>query len=309
MIKNIIGDDEKSRREFESYLDVWERSADLKDFEEVDADSDWLKVRSRMKVFKTRERIPFRSFALRIAALVVLALGLTWFLTQVLDYASRGTTQPADQLADIPSSRSNYVLDDGTMISLNNGSTIEVDKNFGVENRTIHLKGEAYFDVARNENLPFKIYTSNSVVEVLGTSFCIKESEEEVVVGVVSGKVALYDQQDSSKRVDLLANNTGYFRNSDRHVDSRPVLDLNSISWHTRTFHFNDLTLDKVGKVIADFYRLELIPNGDIHSFDEVHISELSVESLDDVLQTVNQSLVGDVRIVKSGNYLLLTTP
>ncbi len=48
MIKNIIDNDEESRRQFDEYLDLWENSANLKDFDKIDDEKDWKMVRQRM---------------------------------------------------------------------------------------------------------------------------------------------------------------------------------------------------------------------------------------------------------------------
>lgn len=309
MINKIIGDDEKSRQEFEAYLDVWERSANLKDFEEVDADSDWMKVRSRMKVYKTKGRIPVRAFALRIAAVLVLALGLTYLLNQVLKVADEVTADSTEIIADANDGIRQVLLEDGTMISLNEGASIKYDEDFGINNRTIHLEGEAFFDVARNEELPFRVYSESTVVEVLGTSFNVKESTEEVVVGVVSGKVAFYDRVDSTIRVDLVANNTGYFKVKDHEIDSKAILNRNSLAWYTRKFVFNDLPLDEVCRVLADFYHLELVLNDKI-SYESITIKEMNTDSLslNEMILNINEALVEDVRIAINGNYLYVSS-
>jgi hypothetical protein len=75
MIDKLIHDDEKSRRDFDAYIEVWEKSADIKDFDKIDTLADWQKVRSRIGFKTISRRLPFRSYLVRIAAVLILAAG------------------------------------------------------------------------------------------------------------------------------------------------------------------------------------------------------------------------------------------
>ena len=90
MINKIIQDDEHSRKEFEKYLEVWESSAGVKDFEKIDVEKDWKKVRSRMGFKLSRKPIPMHRYFLRIAAILILALGLAYFFQQLLERSVNG---------------------------------------------------------------------------------------------------------------------------------------------------------------------------------------------------------------------------
>jgi ferric-dicitrate binding protein FerR (iron transport regulator) len=304
MIEKIIGDDEQSRKEFDQYLDVWEKSADLKAFDEIDAGADWKKVRSRMRFYKTRERIPLRTYLIRIAAVVVLAVSLAYFLNKLMVHVSHEDAIYTEFAAnDLPRS---IELADGSVISLNRGAKIIYNDGFGDLNRDIILEGEAYFEVTRNEALPFKVHSNNSTVEVLGTEFDVKADSSSVLVSVVSGKVALYESADTENRIELLADNTGFYNMSKNQIKSETSLDQNILAWHTRKFVFRDLPLEEVCRVLADFYQLELITAKDLEFNESINVT-CSTESLDDVLYSINNSIVADVRLLKQNELLIVS--
>ena len=49
------------------------------------------------------------------------------------------------------------ILQDGSIVHLNSDSRLRYPKQFGLFNRTVELWGEGYFNVARDENRPFKV--------------------------------------------------------------------------------------------------------------------------------------------------------
>lgn len=71
------------------------------------------------------------------------------------------------------------VLADGTKVWLNSASSITFPAAFDSKVRQVELVGEAYFEVARNKNVPFHVKTANQLVEVLGTHFNINAYEDE----------------------------------------------------------------------------------------------------------------------------------
>ncbi|AHF92552.1 anti-FecI sigma factor FecR [Opitutaceae bacterium TAV5] len=82
-------------------------------------------------------------------------------------------------------------LGDGTKITLNAGSTLSYPDAFGPRNRVVRLKGEGFFDVARDERRPFVVETSTLRVTVLGTQFNVRAFDDgsQAQVTLVHGKV------------------------------------------------------------------------------------------------------------------------
>ncbi|MBU2978558.1 FecR domain-containing protein [Alteromonas sp. C1M14] len=79
-------------------------------------------------------------------------------------------------------------LDDGSVVTLNTDSRIEV--TFSDDNRIVKLlKGEVYFDVAANKQRPFWVYTNQDRVRVVGTEFLIRYLADNFKLMVTEGIV------------------------------------------------------------------------------------------------------------------------
>ncbi|ASZ14224.1 FecR domain-containing protein [Chitinophaga pendula] len=86
--------------------------------------------------------------------------------------------------------RKTLKLTDGTTVYLEPGAELTCEKTFGDKTRTVHLSGEAFFEVATDAVHPFMISTSLIHTTVLGTSFNIASDDHgDASVTVVSGKV------------------------------------------------------------------------------------------------------------------------
>ena len=91
-----------------------------------------------------------------------------------------------------------FDLADGSQVHLNARSELKVLPGFGEEARQVELKGEAFFEVARDEDHPFSIMTRGVQTTVLGTSFNVRAypGEELDKIAVKSGKVRVDAHED-----------------------------------------------------------------------------------------------------------------
>lgn len=94
-------------------------------------------------------------------------------------------------------SKTKLYLPDGTLVWLNAGSKMSYAQDFGINERSLNLSGEAYFEVTRNEEIPFKVHTEELDVKVLGTKFNFRNYKDdlEAKVCLLEGKVALNTRQ------------------------------------------------------------------------------------------------------------------
>ncbi len=89
------------------------------------------------------------------------------------------------------------ILPDGTHAWLNAASVLRFPIAFTGSERKVQLSGEAYFEVAKNSAMPFRVITTDEhnresgMVEVLGTAFNVNayNNEPSVKTTLVEGKV------------------------------------------------------------------------------------------------------------------------
>ena len=81
-------------------------------------------------------------------------------------------------------------LDDGTRLSLNSETRVEID--YTKSRRRVQLiKGEAYFEVAHNPARPFVVTAGGTRVTALGTTFVVRYDTDKTAVTLVEGKVVV----------------------------------------------------------------------------------------------------------------------
>ena len=92
-----------------------------------------------------------------------------------------------------------FVLEDGSKVWLNAGSTLKYPVHFSDNERLVELSGEAFFDVTGSTARPFRVLIKDAEVEVLGTYFAIwaYDDEPESRTTLVNGAVKVVSGQSS----------------------------------------------------------------------------------------------------------------
>ncbi|HLW30915.1 MAG TPA: FecR domain-containing protein [Aequorivita sp.] len=103
--------------------------------------------------------------------------------------------------------KSKVILPDGSQVNLNYESELKFPVEFAGETRRVEMIGEAYFEVVRNDSMPFIVVTRDIETEVLGTSFNIRSygNGENTDISLVSGKVKVNRMHKGDKASTLLS--------------------------------------------------------------------------------------------------------
>ena len=102
-------------------------------------------------------------------------------------------TAPSTVYTTANGQRATITLPDGSLVSLNVASTLEVPADFASGNRTLRLTGEGGFTVTHFNGAPFVVRAGSLVTRVLGTSFAVRHYANDTAAHVIvrSGKVAV----------------------------------------------------------------------------------------------------------------------
>ena len=132
---------------------------------------------------------------LRYAAVVLIAslISIYAYISFEVDIQRTRSTINYLEKVSSPGQKITTTLPDGTKVKLNSESKIIVPEHFPADIREVTLMGEAFFEVVPDPNKPFIVHFNNNEVEVLGTSFDVKEDTEshQKMVAVKTGKVAV----------------------------------------------------------------------------------------------------------------------
>ena len=72
-------------------------------------------------------------------------------------------------------------LVDGTVVAINENSTIAFPEEFKNKQRVVKLEGEAFFEVAHDSTQPFIVDAQRGYIEVLGTKFNVNTNSERYI--------------------------------------------------------------------------------------------------------------------------------
>jgi len=158
-------------------------------------------------------------------------------------------------------------LQDGTIVFLNAASSITYPSSFAsAKTRKVELKGEGYFEVAKDKVHPFIVRTRNEEVEVLGTHFNINAylDEPAIKTALLEGSIRLNiktnnNQANQSKvlkpgeEASLKANNT---------ISINPVDEEETLAWKNGIFVFNDESLESIMRKVSKWYNVEVYYEG-----------------------------------------------
>lgn len=247
-----------------------------------------------------------RMWKIAAAAIVVgalLTIGLTW-------YFSSGNRQQLHETQYGQTRR--IVLPDGSTVMLNAHSSIEYNGDWNTaEVREVWLKGEGYFSVKKvfrdgNEQQPqkFRVHTADLVVEVLGTTFDIRERRgvTEVVLG--TGSIALVFRNPAHGTIRMKpGDRVVYDPRQQQQVLQDTANAADYSAWQQNKLILKNPTVREIARYLEDNfgYRIEL---EDQRMGNKIITGPILYDSLDDALFIL--STVLNTQIIKKDSTIIL---
>ncbi len=156
------------------------------------------------------------------------------------------------------------VLPDGTKVWLNAASSIRFPNVFAGKARVVEVTGEAYFEVAPVADMPFKVKTGHTEINVLGTHFNVSAYKDEAAI-----KVTLLEG--AVKVSQLAAHHSQLVHPGEQvQVDQSGAIKLiknadisRAIAWKEGRFEFHG-NIREIMKKIARWYDVEVTYEGNV---------------------------------------------
>lgn len=159
--------------------------------------------------------------------------------------------------------KSTVSLPDGSSVKLNSGSSICYSSHFNRDNRNITLEGEAYFDVAKNPDVPFVVYAKEMAVTALGTKFNVRayDNDSRIVATLVQGRIKT--EADGDYRI-INANNSVTYDKLTQTLVTEKVYDTDiAIAWTENRIFFDNESLEEIAQRLERLYDIDVVFNDD----------------------------------------------
>jgi transmembrane sensor len=254
----------------------------------------------------------------KIAATILLVVSFAFVITWVIVKRSKNEVNDLSEAkafsefkngGNIPQS---IILSDGSSVVLQPNGSLRYPLKFTGGVREVQLKGEAFFEIAKDAKKPFLVYANQLITKVLGTSFVIRARDDgsNISVQVRTGKVSVFTKEDmranqskSNSRLEglvLTPNQQVIFSPKDSKM-VKSLVDNPMILNHFNNSHFifRDAPLKTVFQNLEQAYGIQII-------YDEELISKCFLNaSLDemplyDKMRLICKGLNGQYEILDS---------
>lgn len=254
---------------------------------------------------KVKEVIPLKSrtnrrnvlkIAASIAVLIAIVSGL---------WLSQGSASA--EMATIYSEMGeSLTLMDKSKVILNRKASIEHFTSLNSNTRKVNLEGEAFFDVYRMTEKPFLINTNSIQIEVLGTSFNVRDfkSEDESMVFVKSGKVKISSLSAPNKKIVLTAGQQVIFNKKSGKLEKSSDEALNALSWMEGKLSFKKTKLKYAVKDLERYFGIKIdLKNKDLEEC--LYTSLFNEPQKLEIIETIAATFKLHLKQIGESNYEL----
>lgn len=256
ILKGWIDKSNENRRYFKERVKVWQLTGTIgKERFHKDLAFEAFKSRISSKCEQheaTAKIIRLQRIYKYVACFLLLLLvgGVSFFLAN-----GRQDNQNSELLTYVVNtptkSKMKVDLPDGSVVWLNASSKLSYDNQFGLTNRRIVLEGEAYFEIAKNQQLPLVVFSEEAEVKVLGTKFNVSNYGEdaEIHVALLEGSVDFADKR-TNKNVVLKPDQMVCLDKLNRNLKLKSIKAVDYNGWINNKLFFDEEPLEQIAKVL-----------------------------------------------------------
>lgn len=284
--------DENLKSVFQATNRIWDHQP-AQSVLDWDVSNGWNRFSETIQQSQPPRLITRRMLVWSVAAAAILMIGsYTLFFSNGVP-----VTYTYDQAGNEP-----VILKDGTKIYLNKGAEL-VAFPFRGKARHVELKGEAFFEVTPDPKRPFTITTAQTITEVVGTSFNIRETPEQTHIFVNSGKIIFSSQEDSTVAVALTEGEAAVFKDETMEIIANPSPNVNA--WRTHQLRFVKMPLSTVVADVSAYFDQTITIENEKSKSCPINIPLPFVkEEISSILKTVAASINAEL-IIEGDNYII----
>jgi len=186
------------------------------------------------------------------------------------------------------------LLSDGTQVTLNSGSSLRYPVNFiEGKDRKVFLKGEAFFDVAKDDSHPFIVNADQINIRVLGTQFNLSfyPEDEDISTVLVEGSVALYKEGADMKKntsTQLVPGQQAAFNKSKNEMSVNQVDTHNHTAWKDGYLLFKASPFYRIRSKLERHFNISIEDKTQL-LHDQVYTATFRNETIEEILEAFKE--------------------
>lgn len=209
--------------------------------------------------------------------------------------------------------RSTFHLKDGTKVHLNAQSKLTYKSDYGLETRQVYLEGEAFFEVVKNPEKPFKVVSTHLTTTALGTSFNVRdyETDDTALIALATGRVEVERTADGGSRptgekYTLSPSEQVIFNKSSKQMVVNQFDPEIELAWKENSLNFKKTKLKDIITVLEQWYDVDIMIKGeDLETLLSKHgTGKFTDQSLEVVLSSLGYSM-GFTSEINGGNVII----
>ncbi|QNL48616.1 FecR domain-containing protein [Olivibacter sp. SDN3] len=314
-VKEWLARDDANMKKFSQFRSIWETSKTFAFEHPIDSDTAWQRfklLRDRHKDEKilnnlsneenTHKAIPLNQSDKRKWFNIAATIGVGISLLLGVYFYWIAPKHPYFHTIEYTAGEDirNSTLPDGTSITLNKHAKIAYTEALFGRKRKVTMEGEVFFDVQRNEKLPFEIVVNDVNVTVLGTSFNIKSNKSITEVIVETGMVQI---QHNDVLIKLKPDEKAIAQVGEKGIEQSAQTDRLYDYYRSKVFKLEETPLWRFAEVLGEIYNVNI-------TIESTSLGSLPIttrfdnDSLDNILFTLGETF--QLQVERSGRNITI---
>ena len=293
---------EENRFYFRSIKDVYDLGRVESDIRDSQVERQWHKFLDKVfPVYSTNRWLEIGHILLRYAA--VFAFG--FICMQLISYfiEDKEAYSKVTKIETGLGERSKVSLPDGSIVWVNACSSICYDESFGKENRTIRMRGEAFFDVEKDPSKPFIVHTEPFTFRVTGTSFNVYafDEEDEISFALIEGSVTA---EKGTYMEKLRPGEVLVYDKTQAKISHRKLISSSYTAWRYGEMFFDKMTFEDLTRRLERNFNVKFKFENQKIKKESFGGSFRKYESLETIMKVISTSTPVKYRIEKDTVYI-----
>lgn len=258
LLNEWLEENHQNKKTFRETVFLW-NAGKTPESHQPDVEAAWQKVKARTDISpviatpeaKVRPLYDVWTYA-KVAASILFFVAVGYIAQTVL------TGEEALTVLSSGDRKMEIYLPDSSKVWMNKNTRLTYSESYNENDRTVHLEGEAFFEVRKNREKPFVVNGRLSRTEVLGTSFNVRAlpGETSEKVEVMTGKVSFSTGGKDQERKVILAAGDKAALNENGKIEKSRIGDANFLAWKNEQLIFDNTSLADVAAAMEDYFKV-----------------------------------------------------